>query len=517
MKIKLLFLTMSLCLGFASCTSDEQDLNTGAKDGAYLDIRVSVPSSGSVTKSSTNDDGTSTDGTQNATNAESKVSTLVVTAVGEDGSIKGAYDIAVLNIVAGGNQVTYETGSFQAEGLAVGDTYKIYVFANTTVANLSLVVGDSFDLNKAYAATDLAGALTYISTDNKFLMTNAEPVVDQLIPTTAADKGTPLAISIKVERTAARFDYKKAAAATSVAPGTSSAMGNDKYLLDGTEADGVAVQLTGYALMNVSKSFYYYKRVSADGTNTAATVGGSETSTNYVVSTNYAYKTNVPANIAAVNNYFFRVIGVPATGVAYQVMGGAADYERLTYCTENTIPGIDNQLNAFTTAVVFKGELSFIGTTAPAFGAKIYIYDNKYYKNWASLYSYLSAYSDLSVTEDDNNVATLQNRGIKRYTPDSEGKYFAYYVYWNRHNDNGKNTEMGPMEFAVVRNNLYKLMINSIAKFGHPTDPVNPPVTPTDPDPDPLDPTDPDESKDVYMNVKVEVLPWVLRINSIDL
>ena len=46
--------------------------------------------------------------------------------------------------------------------------------------------------------------------------------------------------------------------------------------------------------------------------------------------------------------------------------------------------------------------------------------------------------------------------------------YYFYYYYWNRHNDNELSATMGPMEFAVVRNNVYKLAVTGIAKLGHP-------------------------------------------------
>ena len=68
---------------------------------------------------------------------------------------------------------------------------------------------------------------------------------------------------------------------------------------------------------------------------------------------------------------------------------------------------------------------------------------------------------------------------------------------------------MGIMEYAVVRNNVYKLCVDSISKFGHPT-------LPTDPDPDPVKPDDPDESVNYYFTVTVKVLPWTVRINNIE-
>ena len=86
--------------------------------------------------------------------------------------------------------------------------------------------------------------------------------------------------------------------------------------------------------------------------------------------------------------------------------------------------------------------------------------------------------------------------------------YYFYYYYWNRHNDNELSATMGPMEFAVVRNNVYKLAVTGIAKLGHPRISGN--------DPDPVGPEEPNEKGDVYLTVSVEVLPWVVRENDIE-
>ena len=67
---------------------------------------------------------------------------------------------------------------------------------------------------------------------------------------------------------------------------------------------------------------------------------------------------------------------------------------------------------------------------------------------------------------------------------------------------------MGPMEFQVVRNNVYKLAVTEISKLGHPRKTEN--------DPDPEDPDNPDEESNVYFKVRVEVLPWVVRVNNIE-
>ena len=90
---------------------------------------------------------------------------------------------------------------------------------------------------------------------------------------------------------------------------------------------------------------------------------------------------------------------------------------------------------------------------------------------------------------------------------DFEAGYYCYYYYWNRHNDNGRNGSMGPMEFDVVRNNVYKLSIDKIARLGHPRIPENDPNNPT--------PDTPDESDEIYLAVRMEIVPWVVRLNSI--
>ena len=93
------------------------------------------------------------------------------------------------------------------------------------------------------------------------------------------------------------------------------------------------------------------------------------------------------------------------------------------------------------------------------------------------------------------------------YKADAQGDYYCYYIYWNRHNDNGDETLMAPMEFATVRNNVYKLKVTGINKLGHPGVPGD--------DPDPNKPDDPDEKDHLYMSVECKVLPWEVRVNDI--
>ena len=67
---------------------------------------------------------------------------------------------------------------------------------------------------------------------------------------------------------------------------------------------------------------------------------------------------------------------------------------------------------------------------------------------------------------------------------------------------------MGPREFGVVRNNVYKLAVTKIKELGHPRISSNDPNKPK--------PDTKDENEDVYLTVETKVLPWVVRVNNIE-
>lgn len=107
------------------------------------------------------------------------------------------------------------------------------------------------------------------------------------------------------------------------------------------------------------------------------------------------------------------------------------------------------------------------------------------------------------------NAATSADFTIYEASKDNQDGwgYYCYYYYWNRHNDNGNPGKMGPMEFAVVRNNVYKLSVTAIRALGHPRISENDPDKPT--------PDTPDEETELYIDVECEVVPWVVRVNNI--
>lgn len=124
-----------------------------------------------------------------------------------------------------------------------------------------------------------------------------------------------------------------------------------------------------------------------------------------------------------------------------------------------------------------------------------------------------------SVWNADKNVETITamraavtKAGFTIYQSSNDVQsgpgYYCYYYYWNRHNNNNQAGIMGVMEFAVVRNNVYKLAVTGIKQLGHPRIPAN--------DPDNPNPDTPDESGNIYITVTCQVLPWVVRVNNIE-
>lgn len=217
-------------------------------------------------------------------------------------------------------------------------------------------------------------------------------------------------------------------------------------------------------------------------------------------------------------------------------------YKIWRYATENTIPSVTQQKLGISTGVYFRTKIvakSSSSKVAQAMAAHrwLYAFENHLIGSWKDVLeaadqnvgSTLAAAVEavrLSLGSDKKKAGVLQGLGFTVYQPSSDGNYYVGYAYKNRHNDNGDNKLMGQMEFATVRNNVYKLQLSEIKMWGHPMnpggdpnpneDPEYPDPDPTpDPDPDPDDPDDPDESDEVYFTVNVTVLPWVVRINNV--
>ncbi len=232
-------------------------------------------------------------------------------------------------------------------------------------------------------------------------------------------------------------------------------------------------------------------------------------------------------------------------------------YKIWRYVTENTIPGnASNQRTGISTGIVFKAKITaadnttLLGKALTDATKPIYFYGGTCYgtladmrktvakldpnaqmrKDFVAVFSeeYL-VYEDkkdetdhtinrvykvsddkLVDCESTDNVITAGEgtKNVFKILRPINGEYFVYYVYRNRHNDNQRPSVMRPMEFATVRNNVYKLAVSVITDFGHTADPKD--------DYEPEKPDNPNEEPKTYFRVSCRVLPWVVRVNNIE-
>ena len=492
------FLTAAAAMLVLLSCNKEPLTQEGNGGNLYMQFSVKMLSTRSSTDTNPDSNSDANPDIEVGLDKENKISTVDIALVKD-----GQYFVAENVTPSAASADTY-VASFNSLELTAGATYKVYIYANCSAP-------DAFDIDQVSDATVAA-----MTADNKFWMTNAYgansvELPDDLAPYTQPN--TPLKLGTHtVERSMARFDYKQAAAFDMGA--------------------GLTLTLTEAALINQSKAHYMFRRVTADeSTTSAVTVGGAEVPNNWVVDTDWSNKVaaNFDAQLSAPSTWTWTKLANLTTDDNY-----TGDYKIWCYAKENTIPGIDAQKHNVSTGVVFKAELaagegaSTAVKDAMAAGNRIYVFNNVLYGAWKDVKAAAEAGTDATLQAAYNQAAAgvaadaeptgaaAAAAGFTGYSA-KNGKYYNYYYYWNRHNDNLNNDVMGIMEFAVVRNNVYKLAVNSINRFGHPTppDPSNPDPDP-EPDPDPVDPDDPDESVNYYFNVTVKVLPWTVRINNIE-
>ena len=554
-----LFMAMGIATAFSAC-SDEVDLSANNEESTeestsqvFMQFSLELPA---VSRSTTQIGGGSDAGVEIGKDYENQVSEVLVVIT--DATEGDTYDkfitgSTVTNLIPTGSNTTYVV-PFNTNKLVdyAGDPVNIYVYCNpTSELKDKLKKEEDIDVDASYTLTSATDETIWSITDGDnntknghFLMTNADGDYVRTLPDNLDNykvESHPFDLkTINVERAAARFDYK-------------SSVANETYTLmeDENGDPEVTITLTDMALVNLSKEFYYLRRVSADGTSTNATIGGTETNTNYVVDTDYEWKGKYSEETTDKASHFFYVYNpnsASTTDYAWTSISSLTSedndeswnsgenandnrrgYKIWRYATENTIPkGTDDglQKKGITTGVVFKGEIQGVSDDMETLlnGTNtVYVFDNILWGTWdkvkiaaeatesgsTTLSNPLLAAAYKEATKDGyTDDAKAVAAGFTIFKPNADKKYEVLYYYWNRHNDNDNNGSMGPMEFAVVRNNVYKLSVTGVNKFGHPTNPGD--------DPDPEHPEDPDEEDDVYFRVAVEVLPWVVRINDIE-
>ena len=640
-----MLLAMAAALSLTACRQESLEGTTVEEgDVFYISAAVALPSAPG-TRSATDDGPDAGEGDTNSDatpdyeygwDYENDVRSMILVIANKDDEyvthtvVKGITQAPIGNpsatnkfdfIVNGEIKHSDMKTAYESGPLSSDKTVKIYAFCNYTTRLLNLFENPSSEGESGYTnwmnwagtveedaspAGESPAITNTIWAKRSFLMTNAKPFTTgfpenlndwdeyadkdnpYMLTETEEDYGKKLS-PIYVERAAARIDFRDGSEGDNTYP-------LEVKLNESDTENLFSVKLTRMALVNMSKNFYYLRRVSANGLNTDSEISGKETPSNYVVDTDADIKvvdhtTNpdggmTPENADTYFNFCLYKEDIDETTGKYayamdnwyvdnieDILKGENDtwtgtnggtYNIWRYVTENTIPTIDQQKTIQSVGVIFKGSI-LAGedlTNSNQVSSKVkyainnvaedkansdilYSFNNILYAGiqelvdatksdngggqgspiWNAVNATLktmgvgdltdgydnSKFTDEKFIEEFNK--TVPDNGVTVYVPsneeDGEGwGYYCYYFYWNRHNDNGKSGRMGIMEFATVRNNVYKLSVTGINQLGHPRDPNH--------DPDPEEPEDPDEDPTDYIQVQVEVLPWVVRVNNIE-
>ncbi|WP_418827628.1 Mfa1 family fimbria major subunit [Phocaeicola sp.] len=433
-----------LVLITAACKDDSLPASSVEKEGGsnvYVSIVVNTEDSQN-SRVSTPTPGEDGDGPQIGVNEENKVHDLNVFFFHTtDGKGLNTTDQSV-NVVSiyfdqlTGSSTTYTTETKEIEGLEIGSSYNVLVIAN---------LGESLNITTLNQLREYTVSTPIVQT-NHFVMASSEtgtPVTIQ-----ATSKNNPTVVSANVERLAARVDCHW---------DTEYSAGNDK------------VVITQAMLVNkYTGGTYAFKRVTNSTTDFTIDYLGTEKvegnlAANYVIDPKTL---NVPqTDIANSYDYYFSTPW-SATDRNWKSLSttvtsahNGVTYSLLDYTTENVVKAEDNEETCaiYCTGIVFKAKYQPAGISTT---------DGTFYRYNGTCYASLTDIKNVIGNQSISDY-NLSQFGITKY---QDG--ICYYTYWIKHAEDGDDTTVSPMEYAIVRNNIYQINVTGINDIGT--------VTPTD-------------------------------------
>lgn len=279
------------------------------------------------------------------------------------------------------------------------------------------------------------------------------------------------------------------------------------------------IKITDFYIVNFPKSYYTYRHVAvltaleepkwAMPTNfgNVADVDG------YVIDPYFFKKTAEATDFNNKDKYYANFYGDAANpnSINWNKLNPAdvSDPKYVTsYCLENCMIA-PAQKNGYSSGVLFKAtmepynnvyrlnsanELELV-TNPAQYAEEIYYYDYRFFNSPEALDAY--------VKSTIPGATTVQYEAQK-FEKTDDG-YHCYYKYWIRHLDNYIDNVMGVMEFAIVRNNYYRMLVTSVKDLGFGgTGTIIP------------NPDIPDEGE-ASLKVILNVKPWILRKIDVEL
>lgn len=339
---------------------------------------------------------------------------------------------------------TFTVGPVKVNGLKMNQQYHVLAVANAGQDFGS----DITDLNGLRGKT-ISPVYTYNpdATDpqkaySNFVMASEGDEYPMLEISYENSEKNPAETTIDLERLVARVDYQ--------AEGEYKTTTNDANDIEGTVTIESAVLVNDFI-----GDTYFLKRTGSTVDASDVTYLGDETlnPANWVVD---AFLTSEKKN-ELYRNYFTSFTSQPnwesllKKGDPIEDSAGQTWY-RIGYTMENTNQvQSESDLENYCTGMVFKAKFvpeNLVGYTE---GETFYRYNNTLYKSISDLQSLIP-----NLTEDN-----CDEYGVDVY---KDG--YCYYTWWIKHNNDDNEADYGPMEYAIVRNNIYQLKVNSIAGLG---------------------------------------------------
>lgn len=505
--MKKIIYSLPLLLALGACSSEEgltpEVPSTGGEGNYYLTMNLAVPTDMKSTRSTTENNGSSSDGLLGGTDAENEVTALDLYIIDSDTkgvlkAYKGVKDGDNGNTLSAPTTPNSNKDKTYNVSIQLSTSDEVDAFATAVAThNISLIVVcnpeqfGSPELSNLDVKFD--GTITDFGTAGKTMpmasVAHTTPITEfKEISTVSgvralftADNGnfyydltpdsgtTNNANAIDVERAVARLDLAVA----------------DTYkLMDGVDGPESGIELSMYSVtpFNVNNKSYVFRHTAAGNdaaANTAAALFGSEKGNSgytWVADPSWTFGTSdftKDVNYLTVNTLDY-------SDKPYVVTSPIADSEKTIteiktrtpdtydgtsyypwcYVSENTIPSVslmETDLEKNATGVLFKFQIKnkskngVITKTTPDSELPKYVTVEKTGDEISALY-----------------ITLPQSGKTEKFEPDTDGNIFLTYCGFITHNQ-GSNS-IAAMNYGVVRNNVYQMKVNKIENLPAPDD-----------------------------------------------
>ena len=378
-------------------------------------------------------------------------------------------------------------------------TYNIFVIANGKAVTGDISTQDAF-LNAVDGITYSEGKIPSVPASG-FVMTNrgAANLNVEVKKPTDSDKVT--SVSIGLERAVAKIELTQK---------------QETFpLKDPAGKVYCTIKLNNFRMLNLATQFYTFRHTAVlndfqePGSYTDENFGDINDNNGYAIDPYFFKKTVEGAKDFTNADGFFAqaLVDLDINDSNWAGMAQAGSWSHV-YCLENCM-FVNAQLNAYSTGVMFKANMDIAtdrvfdengdNISNPSnWPSKMFYFNYNFYTSVDAIRKQVLNNLPEDIT-DDSATEILAEYSIKRFQKTEN--YSCYYNYWIKHEDNN-STEMGVMEFGIVRNNIYRLSISKVAGLGS-GEPY-------------IEPEQPDEYK-AELDININVFPWAVRNQDVEL